>query len=173
MPRPTEIEYPTYAKDYVSLVKGNSVAEIISMHNDELISFVEAIPNAKANFAYAENKWTVKEVLQHIIDTERIFSFRALAIARGEKQSLPGFEQNIYAANSNAASRAFSDLKEEFAAVRYSSNILFRSFNSSTLENRGLVNGCEVSCLGIIFMTFGHALHHISLLRIYYDLIKL
>lgn len=162
--KPTENDYPAFAKDYVSLVKGNTVAEIIAIHNDELLSFVESIPDKKANFAYAENKWTVKEVLQHIIDTERIFSYRALALARGERQSLPGFEQNDYAAHSFANTRAFSDLKEEYIALRTSSNILFRSFNISTLSNRGLINNYETTCLGIIYMTFGHALHHKNIL---------
>ncbi|MGF7232198.1 DinB family protein [Arachidicoccus sp.] len=160
MIRPSENDYPAYAKNYVSLVKGDSVAEIIALHNEELLSFVESLPDTKANYAYAENKWSVKEVLQHIIDTERVFSYRALALARGEKQSLPGFEQNDYAAQSFANTRAFSDLKEEYFALRFASNILFRSFRPSALTNRGLINNYEVSCLAIIYMTFGHALHH-------------
>lgn len=162
--RPAQNDYPAFANDYVSLVKGNTVAEVITIHNDELLHFVESIPDTKANYSYAENKWSVKEVIQHLIDTERIFSYRALALARGEKQSLPGFQQNDCATNSFANMRAFSDLKEEYITLRISSNILFRSFNHAVLKIRGLINSYETTCLGMIYMTFGHALHHKNLL---------
>src|SRR5205085_8014952 len=101
---------------------------------------LESIPKDKWDYGYAEGKWTIKEMVQHMIDAERIFCYRALCIARGEMQSLPGFDENAYADASNASVRRTEELKEELAAVRKATGFLFRSFNEEQINKTGIAN---------------------------------
>ncbi|MDE1191062.1 MAG: DinB family protein [Arachidicoccus sp.] len=160
MPRPQKSEYPEYFERYISLVKGESIAELISNYNDNHINFIESLPDEKANFAYAENKWTVKEALQHIVDTERVFAYRVLAISRGETQTLNGFDQDIYNDHSNAAHRAFDDVKEEFKAVRYATNILLRSLSETQLNRIGNIADYQASTRAFAYNIYGHFIYH-------------
>jgi hypothetical protein len=109
---------------------------------------------------YAPGKWIGKEILQHCIDTERIMAYRALCFSRKEKASLPGFDENIYAANSLAHQRSYSDLMEEFECVRKSTIYLFRSFSEETLLQEGIANGKNILVGALGFVIIGHALHH-------------
>ncbi|WP_082915368.1 DinB family protein [Arachidicoccus ginsenosidimutans] len=170
MPRPQQNEYPPYFERYISLVEGESIAEVISKYNDEQLNYVDALPNDKANFAYAENKWTVKEAVQHISDTERVFAYRILAMSRGEMQTLTGFDQNIYAQNSNVLRRSFDDVKEEFKAVRYATNILLRSLSEEQLLRVGNVADYKVSAKAFAFNIYGHFIHHQHILKEKYSL---
>ena len=164
MPRPQANEYPQneppYMLHYISLVEGDDIASVIGKYNDAQINFISALPDSKANYAYAEGKWTVKEALQHIIDTERVFAYRALCIARGEAQTLPGFDQNVYLETSNANQRSFNDLKEEFKAVRYATNILLQSLNSEQILRVGSVADYKASANAFAYTIYGHFIHH-------------
>jgi hypothetical protein len=131
----------------------------------ELIALMESIPLSKHDYAYAPGKWTLKEVLQHIIDTERVFCYRALCIARKEAQSLPGFDENSYAANSKASNRDWNDLIEEFKVVRAGSKFLFDSFDSEQMENSGVANKNPLYVSGIGYIIAGHAQHHLHIIR--------
>ncbi len=121
---------------------------------------MDSIPVEKADYAYAEGKWTLKELLQHCIDTERIMVYRALCIARGEKQSLPGFDENSYAAASNANIRTWEGLVEEMQLVRKSTILMFDSFNEEQLQQRGSANNHPITCNALGFIIAGHFLHH-------------
>lgn len=114
----------------------------------------------KSCYAYAPGKWTLKELLQHVIDAERIFNYRALAIARKETTSLPGFEENDYALNSNANERSWNNLIHELKAVRTSSIILFDSFNEEVFGYLGIANNNSITVNAIGFITVGHIYHH-------------
>lgn len=160
MPRPENQDYNPVMKSYINLVQFESIGEIISHLSDPLIQFVDLLPEEKANFAYAPGKWNVKEVLQHVIDMERVFAYRALCIARGDAQALPGADQNEYYQYQRTGRRAFGDIKEEYKAMRYDHNMLFRSFDKEALEARGQVLGYSTTCNSWIYASFGHMLHH-------------
>lgn len=160
MSRPEKQEYNPIMESYINLVPFDSVGEIVTQLSEPLIQFVDKLPEEKANYAYAPGKWTVKEVLQHVIDMERVFAYRALCSARGETQELPGADQNAYFQFQRSARRAFGDIKEEFNAMRYDHNILFRSFDAQALASRVSVLGHATSCKSYIYGTFGHILHH-------------
>jgi DinB superfamily len=120
---------------------------------------------ALADRGYAPGKWTGKALLQHMIDTERILTYRALCIARGEQANLPGFDEDSYAQHSNPAHRAFTDLKEEFVLVRKASIMLFDSFTDEMLLRKGSANGKTISPLALGFVVVGHEIHHYKILE--------
>lgn len=127
--------------------------------------FLNGIPKSKRNYRYAEGKWTVKEVLQHIIDAERIFAYRALCFARKDATPLPGFEENDYAANSKADQRKWKDIVKEFEAVRRSTETLFGSFDDEQLDTAGTSSGKSNYVMAIGFIIAGHANHHIKVTK--------
>ncbi len=129
------------------------------------VIFFKNIPVQKANYQYAAGKWTLKEMLLHIIDTERIFAYRAVSIARGDKTPLPGFDENTYAANSMADKRSWESLLQEFAAVRQSSDLLLQSFNDEQLLQSGTTNNYPTTVNALAFIIYGHILHHIAVIK--------
>lgn len=164
MPKPIEGTYQPYTISYISKVPEDDVMDAFRNQHELVKDFFGSIPEDKYEYAYAPGKWTLKEMLQHIIDAERIFAYRALCIARMEKQSLPGFEENDYAANSAANSRNWADLVEELQVVRKSSEILFASFNDHALHNKGISNNAVVTPNSIGFIAVGHLYHHVSVI---------
>jgi len=160
MPRPdASLHSPMFSK-YINLVQGDSVQEAKQNHAEELLAFYTGMPEDKADYAYAEGKWTIKELLQHVIDTERIFSYRLLRIARKDATPLPGFEENDFAENSLANNRTLSSLKEEFAALRTSTDLLVASLNEQQLQFVGTSSNHATSANSLGFMIYGHLLHH-------------
>ena len=165
MARPRADEAAEYFHRYISIPEGDSVSEIVNKYAFELQEFYNNLPESRADFAYAEGKWTVKEVLQHVADTERIFAYRALCIARGETASLPGFDENAYAANSNGDSRSRESLLEEWTVVRKATILLFNSFTDEQISRTGTANNKSISVAAIGFICAGHALHHVYILK--------
>jgi hypothetical protein len=165
MARPDLSRIPEYFHEYIRKVKGDDLAEVFKTQFSEVIPFLENIAPEKTGYRYAEGKWSVKEVLQHIIDGERVFAYRALCIARKDSTAFPGFKENDYAENSAADTRDWKDLVEEFRVVRRSSELLYGSFNNWQLESSGTVNGNSTYVLGIGFIIAGHVSHHINLLK--------
>jgi uncharacterized damage-inducible protein DinB len=154
-----------YFIKYTSLVKEEHVKDAF-IHQIECIQdFCDNISEDKSTFTYAEGKWTLKEMLQHLIDTERVFAYRALAIARKDTTTLPSFDENEYAANSNANNRTWHSLTEEMYQVRASTRMLFNSFKEETLENTGKFsnNSSNVKTLGLIII--GHFYHHVNVVK--------
>lgn len=114
---------------------------------------------------YAPDKWTVKDIYQHIIDTERIMAYRALRFARQDTNILPGYDENFFAVSANARTRSFEDLIEELKIVRQSSLLMFRSFERQWLNNRGICSGRELTPLALGFIILGHEIHHIKIIE--------
>lgn len=165
MPRPAAAEYPSHFAGYVEKVKPDQLHEAIDTYAASLNEFYTGLPEDKADYRYAEGKWTVKEVLQHVIDAERVFSYRVMCIARRDKTSLPSFDENNYAEYSHADRRSLADLKEEFVAVRRSTDHLLRSLDEAQLSEQGLTNGKPATAKSIAYVIFGHLLHHQQILE--------
>lgn len=165
MAKPDLSTIPPFYHKYVNLVEEDTASRALENSTAATHRFFVSIPEEKWDYRYAEGKWSIKELVQHIIDTERIFSYRALCFARGEKQSLPGFDENAYATDSSAGRRTKDELIEEFEAVRKATEILFRSFDEDQLGKKGQANNNSVSVNGIGFITVGHVLHHLNILR--------
>ena len=163
--RPAKGDYPEYYHRYVKLVDGEDIVELLKNQLKTFKNIYGSITEEQGNFAYAEDKWTVKEVICHVIDTERIMAYRALAFARGEEQALPGFEQDDYVANGNAASRDLKDLLNEYITLRASNIELFKSFGEEEFNRKGTASGNEVSVLALAFIIAGHELHHQKILE--------
>lgn len=160
MSKPSPASYPGYFQKYIDQVPEEDLHAAFINQLPAMTTFLQSISEEKSNYAYAEGKWTIKEVLQHITDTERIFAYRALAFARGEKASLPGFEENDYAINSNANNQSWQDLIEELLAVRKSTELLFNSFNDTILLKDGTASTNKISVAGLGFIIIGHFNHH-------------
>lgn len=165
MPDLTPGTYPAFIEGYLSFVNANSVAEAIEKYSSSLSTFFKNIPSGKIDYRYAEGKWNIKEMLQHIIDTERIFAYRALRIARHDKTPLPGFDEKSYADASNADERSWKSLLQEFEAVRKSSDLLLQSFTEDQLQQSGTTNDEPNTVKALGFLIYGHILHHINILK--------
>src|SRR4051812_3047960 len=168
MPNLTPGTYPAFIKGYLQFVNTDLVAEAIEKYSSNISDFFKNIPGEKISYRYGEGKWNLKEMLQHIIDAERIFAYRALRIARHDKTPLPGFEENTYAAAAEADARSWESLLEEFHAVRKSTDLLLSSFTEDQLEQTGTTNGEPNSVKALSFLIFGHILHHINIVKLRY-----
>ena len=157
--------YKNYFENYTSQVIEKDIISAFLNQEKILNNFLDLVTEEKSTCAYAEGKWTLKEMLQHIIDTERIFAYRALAIARKETATLPGFDENLYADNSNANSRTWDNLTQEIKAVRNSTKILFESFTEKMLQNNGNFSSSNDSANTLGFIIVGHVYHHIKIAK--------
>jgi len=163
--RPQSSEHPPYYDHYINLVKEDDIIKALKNQVIGAQAIISEIPEDKENYAYAEGKWTIKEVLGHIIDTERILGYRAIRFSRKDKTILPGFDENSFVANANFNKRTLYDLAHEFAIVRESNIASFKHFDEETLNQMGNANGKEVSVRAILFMIVGHAAHHLNIIK--------
>jgi uncharacterized damage-inducible protein DinB len=163
--KPNLSRIPQYYHRYVLNVKENDINAAFTNNTSQLFEFFENLPEEKRGFRYAEGKWTITEMVQHLLDAERIFVYRALCFARKEPNSLPGFDENLYAENSKATSRKWNELIEEFRLVRASSEIMFKSFDQEQLDQTGIANGQPVYVEAIAYVIIGHTIHHINVAR--------
>ncbi|HWJ89800.1 MAG TPA: DinB family protein [Flavisolibacter sp.] len=155
---------PSFYHGYINRVAERSLTAAFEVHPPQLVAFLKNIPEAKWDHRYAKGKWSIKEMVQHIIDAERIFCYRALCFAREDSTALPGFDENLYAETSKADRRQKNDLIEELESVQRSSKQLFNSFDEEQLGATGVANGKEIYDEGIGYIVIGHALHHQSIL---------
>jgi uncharacterized damage-inducible protein DinB len=160
--RPDSTEYTSHAGGYVSLVPGDDVMSVLSSEIEKTIALFKSLD---PSLSYGPGKWTVKQMLQHVIDTERIFTARMLRLARHDEIPLPGFEQDDYAANAPVDHRDYGEMLEEFRIVRQSSLMLYRSLLPDAWKRRGTVSEQSVTVRGLIFTSAGHELYHAKLLR--------
>ncbi|MGZ8557498.1 MAG: DinB family protein [Chitinophagaceae bacterium] len=163
--RPDLSRVGNFYHNYINQVKEDDLAEAFDAQSASFIRFLETIPPDKHDYRYDEGKWTIKEVLQHITDAERIFSYRALRFARKDSTPLPGFDENLFAANSKAATRNWDKLLEEFKVVRRSSQLLFNLFDEEQLQTDGISSGSPNYVLAIGFIIIGHAMHHQKIIK--------
>jgi hypothetical protein len=165
MPRPNIQLVPAHLHEEINLVEQNNLKEAFSKHADA-ISFLKNIPEEKWSYRYAEGKWSIKGVVQHIIDAERIFCNRALVIARKDKTTpLVSFEEKDYEASSKADKRSKEDLISELAIVQQSSRKMFESFDDEQLQTSGIVNNYTIDVNALGFVVLGHTLHHLKIIR--------
>jgi uncharacterized damage-inducible protein DinB len=163
--RPDLSKAPSFFHGYINHVPENDLMEAFQNHSSAFTHLIEMIPVDKRDYRYAEGKWTIKEVLQHIIDAERIFAYRALRFARKDPTFLPGFDENAFADNAKADKRNWDNLVEEFKAVRLSSKYLFASFDEDQLNAAGNSNNNSIYVLAIGYILIGHATHHARILK--------
>jgi uncharacterized damage-inducible protein DinB len=165
MKRPEANEYAEFYANYVSKVPGTDLLRVLESERSQMQQLFAGRTERDGSFSYAPGKWTVKEILGHITDAERIFSYRALRVGRGDKTPLPGFEQDDYVRNGGCAGRKLTDLAEEFAAVRNASIALFRSFDEEAWSRRGVASQKEITARALGFITAGHQIHHRMILE--------
>jgi hypothetical protein len=164
MNRPTPEEFNPYYTNYIAAVADDVLAEL----RDQASSFPEfilQIPEGKGDYAYGPNKWTIKELIGHVIDTERVMAFRALHFGRKDVQELPGFDENDYVKNSAYEQRSLKSLAEEFVLLRKANLFLFESFAENELNQIGIANGNRVSVKALLFIMAGHVIHHQRILK--------
>ncbi|MDO9375083.1 MAG: DinB family protein [Ferruginibacter sp.] len=159
---PTNVQ--GYFKRYTDLVNETTLASAFTAQSTVIKELLPKITEEKSTFAYAEGKWTIKEVLQHLIDAERVFAFRALCFSRKEAATLPSFDENDYAVNSNANNRSWQNLVDEFLAVRRSTILLFESFDQQMLHCMGTAGSNILSAEQLGYITVGHFTHHSNVL---------
>ena len=159
------IALPPDQQHYIGLTQGGNIEDLIANHGVDLLQFYSSIPEEKADYSYAKGKWTVKQLFQHVIDTERILAYRAMSISRNEPMPLYGFDENSYAENAPASHRTLASLKEEFVLIRKSTDLLFRSFTEEQLAKRGVVNKNTITVNAIYYILFGHNIHHTNILK--------
>lgn len=165
MAKPDLSTVPEWYHKYVNQIEEDDLEQALRLNTESSLQFFNSIPKEKWGYRYAEGKWSIREMLQHIVDAERIFAYRALCFARGEQASLPGFEEDAYAAASKADRRSAADLLAEFETVRRSIQQLFASFDEEQLSSVGIANNSPVSVNAIGFIIPGHAQHHINILK--------
>lgn len=163
--RPEPSEHSPYYGTYVGLVPAGDVVETLSTQHDTTLSLLRSLSEHQGGFRYAPGKWSVREVIGHLADTERIFTYRALRFARKDETPLPGFDENSYVANSRLDDRTISSLCDEFEAVRRASILLFASFDADEWMRRGTANANAMSVRALAWVCAGHEAHHLGILR--------
>lgn len=164
-PRPDASEYPAFYAGYIAGVPDGNLLEALRRQGRDTAAFLASVPPGRHDHAYAPGKWTLKEVVQHMADAERIFSYRALRFARGDETPLPGFDEQVYAPASGAGSRTLADLAAELAAIRTATLALLEHLPAEAPARRGISNGNPISVRALAWIIAGHERHHLRILR--------
>ena len=165
IPRPAASEYPPHFEDYVSRVPPGDVLERLQGQLEELLTLLGGLSDEEARFRYAPDKWSIKQIIGHLSDTERIMSYRGLCAARSETTGLPSFDENAYVAAASFDARPLADLLAELATVRAATVSLFRGLTPEELLRRGTASGREYTSRAMAYMIVGHEIHHVRVLR--------
>lgn len=163
LPRPDE--YAEFFSGYIKLIPHDNIIKLLEDGRDELQSLLKSIPEDKGNYSYEEGKWSIKELLGHMADVERVHAYRALCFSRGETKSLPGFEQDDYVKAADFNKRSLGGLAEELLLIRNANLSLFKSFDEETLMRRGKSNNNDFTVRAMMFIIAGHELHHMKILK--------
>lgn len=163
--RPEATEYAPFYSTYVSLVPETDALMILERQPDELRALASQVVSERERFRYAPGKWSIREVVGHIADTDRVFGYRAFCISRGEQQPLPGFDQDEYMATAGFEARPLADLVEEFSSIREANLRALRRLDSHGWDRTGTASGHPVSVRALAFMMAGHVRHHCNILR--------
>jgi len=165
MRRPEPNEFAPYYNTYVSLIEDNAVMPVLDAQAGDIRGMFSGVPEERGAFAYAEGKWTIKELLSHLIDGERIFAYRILRISRGDKTPIEGFEQDDYIETSNANNRSFADLLDEFEHERRANLLLVKNLTDEASHRMGTASNNPVSVRALVYIMAGHVTHHINILQ--------
>lgn len=159
------IDFQKYVQRYLNLIPSENWLEELKKSGEKTVEIYSNLTEEQSLFAYADGKWTLKELLLHLSDTERVFQYRILAFARGDKSELPGFDEENYAAHSFANYRSLESLLEEYQLIRKSSQILLETANVLALKNIGTANGNQISAETIGKLIVGHNIHHLNVIE--------
>ncbi len=162
---PSSSEYAHDYADYISNVPKGNIIEILKSQMHEVYTFINSIPGDKAFHAYSEGKWTIKQIIGHMMETERVFAYRALAFSRRDASPLPSMDQDDYVKFSNYNSRTIQNLANEYLAVRIANTHLFQNMTKEMISLKGTAGGVEFSVRSIPFIIAGHELHHIGIIK--------
>ena len=165
IPRPAATDHAPYYNTYVQVVPEGDVIALLERQGRETVALLRSIGEEKSHHRYAAGKWTIREVVGHVSDAERVFTYRALSFARGDPNSLPSFDENAWAAESNAESRSLSALIDDFAAVRAATVALYRGFSEKEIRRAGTASGQRVTVGAIAYIVAGHEKHHVRILK--------
>ncbi len=165
MPRPAPEDYAPFYHTYVSKIFAEHPLAVLQDNQQELRLAMSRLDAGKADYAYAEGKWTVKQLLQHMTDTERVFAYRAMRIARGDETPLPGFDENLYAANALVEHVALQALADELVGLRETTITLFSHFTVGDLQRKGMASNSPVTVNALAFIMAGHIKHHLAILK--------
>jgi hypothetical protein len=168
MRRPQSNEYPIVYQGYLDLVKGDNIIKELRDQVLNIQATISTIPEEKEDYCYAPGKWSIKEVIGHIIDAERVQGYRAMRYARKDKTPLPGYDENMFVANANFNKQTLYGLGHEFAIVREANLALFKVWDEEALSQMGRGNDLDCSVRAILFMIAGHATHHINVIKTRY-----
>lgn len=163
--RPGPDEFAPFYRGYVDRVPPGDVLAHLFDQGERTRALLAALPEAKGIYCYAPGKWTVKRLVQHVVDGERLFCYRAMCIARGEQGPLPGFDENAYAELDGSDARSLALIVAEYASVRAATVALYRGMTDAVAARRGTANGKTVSVRALLWTTAGHELHHLAVLR--------
>ena len=162
--KPQTDEFVSFYNTYISKVPDVDVIDLLTELKESSYQLFSNLSDEKANYAYAEGKWTIKEALGHMIDTERVFAFRAFCFSR-DFLELPGFDQEVYVNNANFNSRTIQDLASEFKATRESNLYFIKALTDDQLNKKGIASGNPATVRALVYMLAGHELHHLGLLK--------
>jgi len=163
--RPEKNEYAAFYETYISLVKGDDILSVLKKNKIETQNILAEVTEEKAHFRYAEGKWSIKELVGHMIDTERIFAYRAQRFARNDQTPVEGFDQDPYIENADFDNCRFTDLIAEFTFVRDANILMFQNFPNEAWTRSGTASENSVSVRALAFMIAGHELHHLNILK--------
>ncbi len=163
--KPSADEYNEYYQLYVDQVPDGDIIDEVTAQRARILDLLAGIPDSKVSYRYAPEKWTTREVVGHVVDTEWIFVYRALRIARGDKTPLAGMEQDDFMAGANFENRALSSLLAEFSGLRSAAIEMFESFDEEIMDLRGTASGFPISVRALLFIIAGHAEHHMKVLK--------
>jgi hypothetical protein len=160
-----DLTVPDFYTTYINAINENDLQEALQTNTRRIRKLLKQIPHKKINYAYAEGKWTIKELLQHIIDAERVFVYRALTFARQDPAQLPGFDENNWAITAKAPKRKWPELIDEFKTLRASTELFFASLDDNQLQHTGTANKNVISVAALGFVCAGHVAHHIRIIK--------
>jgi len=162
---PSPSEYAHFYSDYVSLVPRSNIIHTLNTQMHDFYTFINSIPGDKALAVYKQGKWTIKEIVGHLIETERVFTYRALCFSRGDRGPLPGINQNEWMKENNYNSRTLNNLVNEYLAVRVATTHLFKTLNKEMITKSGTADGLEFSVRALAFIIAGHEIHHLNIIK--------
>jgi len=166
IPKPGKDEYPSYADMYIKLLPADgNVLKHMGDNFQTVKQLILSLPAEKLLYRYAPGKWTIKEILVHIVDDERIYAYRALRFARNDKTELPGFEQDDYSMASGANDRSLKSIFQEYETVRLSTIAMFNAFDETALRRKGIANNNLATVRALAYHIAGHELHHINIIK--------
>jgi len=165
MYQPFTNEYAPFYENYIKLASGQPIMRKLKNQLNSIDDFLADIPPAKYDYAYADGKWTVKQVISHLIDTERVMTYRAMRFARNDNTELPGYDQDLIVANTDIEKYAYSDLVDELVMLRQANLFFFKSLSEDDYKKKGTANGNTVSVGALLFIICGHVEHHFNILK--------